>query len=247
MTQLENNIQGRFAIVIPSYNHDHKIRDVIEEALKLKMPVIVVDDGSTDSTLERVSKIEGISVLRHPANQGKGAAIMTGLAEAVKVADWAITIDADGQHNPADSIDLIKAIPDGHRPIVVGVRQGMQKSSAPWTSRFGRRFSNFWVWVSGGPRMNDSQSGFRIYPLPEVMGLDVKAKRYQFEVEVLVKARRRHIEVVEAPVRVIYNESPQRISHFRPIVDFFRNFGTFSLLITQRILFIGTGPQRPKK
>ncbi|SPD76141.1 Glycosyl transferase [uncultured Desulfobacterium sp.] len=247
MDNILSNIKGRFAVVIPAYNHDHKIRDVVEETLKLGMPVIVVDDGSIDSTFERISTIDGILVLRHQTNQGKGAAIMTGFAEAVKVADWAITIDADGQHHPADAIGLIKAIPEGRRPIVVGTRQNMQNTSAPWTSRFGRSFSNFWVWVSGGPLITDSQSGFRIYPLPEVMGLDVRAKRFQFEVEVLVRAKRRHIDVIEAPVSVIYNDGSQRISHFRPFVDFLRNFRTFSLLITQRICSAGTKPQRLKQ
>ena len=239
MTKPEKNIRGRFAIVIPAYNHDHKVKDVVENALKLKMPVIVVDDGSTDSTFDRIRAIEGISILRHLTNQGKGAAIMTGFTRAVKVADWAITLDADGQHHPEDALGLIRAIPERQRPIVVGIRQGMLKTNAPWTSRFGRSFSNFWVWVSGGPRMNDSQSGFRIYPLPEAMGLNVKARRFQYEVEVLVRARRNQIPVIEAPVRVIYNEGSQRTSHFRPFVDFVRNFGTFSRLITQRIFCLG--------
>ncbi|MCP4681906.1 MAG: glycosyltransferase family 2 protein [Desulfobacterales bacterium] len=226
---------GRFAVVIPVYNHEQRIVEVIQETLKLDMPVFVVDDGSTDSTFERINTLNGIRLLRHPVNRGKGAAIMTGFAEAVKVADWAITLDADGQHNPEDAMELIRAIPESQRPIVVGMRKGMLKANAPWTSRFGRGFSNFWVWISGGPRMTDSQSGFRLYPLPEAMALHVKTRRFQFEIEVLVKAKRNRIPVIETPVRIIYPRGSQKISHFRPFVDFFRNFGTFSRLITQRI------------
>ena len=226
----------RFSIVIPVYNHEGKVQEVLKEALELNLPVIVVDDGSTDSTADRINTVEGVRVLRHQINQGKGAAILTGFKEALKISDWAITMDADGQHHPKDAIRLMGAVPEGKRPIVVGIRQGMIKTYVPWTSRFGRRFSNFWVWISGGPRMKDSQSGFRIYPLPECMNLDIKARRFQFEVEVLVKANRNRMPIIEEPIQVTYDEGDQRISHFHPFLDFCRNFGTFSRLITQRIL-----------
>lgn len=221
--------------MIPVYNHGRKIVEVIRQTLNLNMPVIVVDDGSTDSTYDKIKKIEGIRVLRHSVNRGKGAAIMTGFYEAEKIADWAITLDADGQHHPEDAVGLIQSIPEGRRAIVVGMRTGMREAKAPWTSRFGREFSNFWVWVSGGPRMTDSQSGFRIYPIPESGRLGVKARQYQFEVEILVKAKRNGIPVVEAPVHVTYAQGGIKDSHFHPFYDFFRNFATFSRLITQRI------------
>ena len=169
-------------------------------------------------------------------NKGKGAAILTGFAEASKIADWAITIDADGQHNPEDALKMIQSIPENKRPIVVGKREGMVGKDVPWTSRFGRKFSNFWVLLSGGPGMIDSQSGFRIYPLPEAMGLNVIAKRFQFEVEILVKARWKKIPVLEAPVSVNYAPGTERISHFHPFIDFLRNVNTFARLIVQRIL-----------
>ena len=226
----------RFAIVIPVYNNEQSVAEVIQETMKLDMPVFVVDDGSTDSTSAIIGSISGVNILRHHVNRGKGAAIMTGLREAAKVADWAVTLDADGQHYPEDAIALIESIPENERPIVVGTRRGMPEAKAPWTSRFGREFSNFWVWVSGGPRMNDSQSGFRIYPVPESLNLDVKARRFQYEVEALVMARRSKIPIIEAPIRVKYETGSRNISHFHPFFDFFRNFGTFSRLIMQRIL-----------
>jgi hypothetical protein len=106
----------------------------------------------------------------------------------------------------------------------------------PWTSRFGREFSNFWVRMSGGPSVADSQSGFRAYPLPECLHLDVRARRFQFEVEILVKASWSRLPVVEVPVRVSYTPGSHRISHFHPFYDFLRNTGLFSRLITYRIL-----------
>jgi glycosyltransferase involved in cell wall biosynthesis len=227
---------GRFALIIPVYNHEEKVAGVVRKGLQLGWPVIVVDDGSTDSSGERVRAIDGVTVLRHQKNEGKGAAILTGFAAAAPLADWAITIDADGQHDPEDALKLIEAVPAGERPIVIGRREGMRGPHIPWTSRFGRHFSNFWVRLSGGPAVADSQSGMRLYPLPETMNLTVRARRFQFEVEILVRARWQGIPVLEAPVRVTYAPQGSRVSHFRPFVDFLRNASTFSRLIFMRIL-----------
>ncbi len=225
------------AVVIPVYNHEQMAADTVQRSLALALPVWVVDDGSTDRTPERLRAIPGIRVLRHRSNRGKGAALLTGMAAAAAAgADWAITLDADGQHNPLDARRLLAAIPDAGRPIVLGRREGMLGADVPWTSRFGRGFSNFWVRASGGPVVSDSQSGFRAYPLPECLHLGVRARRFQFEVEVLVKARWSGMPVIEVPVGVSYTPGARRISHFHPFYDFLRNTGLFSRLITQRIL-----------
>ena len=224
------------AIIIPVYNHEQRLEEVIHQALKLGLPLLVIDDGSTDKTPDILNRIEGISVIRHPTNLGKGAALLSGFAAAVKKGcDWAITIDGDGQHNPEDAWPLISAVADGRRVIVVGRREGMVGINVPWTSRFGRGFSNFWVWASGGPRITDSQSGFRLYPLPEALHLDIMARRYQFEVEILVRAKRKGIDTIEVPVQVVYQAKGERVSHFQPWLDFRRNSATFSRLIIERI------------
>lgn len=231
------NKKNRFAFIIPVYNHAATAAQVARQALALGYPVFVVDDGSTDETALRLANIKGITLLHHATNEGKGAAILTGLMAASHVADYAITVDADGQHYPEDALKLMEAIPANVRPLVVGAREGMTASLGahiPWTSRFGRKFSNFWVRMSGGPILSDSQSGMRIYPLPESLNLDVQARRFQFEVEVLVKAKRRGISVVEVPVRVVYQVGAARISHFHPFVDFWRNAKTFTRLILTR-------------
>ena len=229
------NKKNRFAFIIPVYNHAATVAQVVKDAQALRFPVFVVDDGSTDNTYDQIKEIAGIQILRHQQNQGKGAAIMTGFAAASAIADWAITIDADGQHYPQDAMRLIKAIPKKTRPIVVGARADMTGVHVPWTSSFGRKFSNFWVRISGGPALLDSQSGMRIYPLPEALNLGTKARRFQFEVEILVQAKRKGVQVIETPVRVNYNPNGERISHFRPFVDFLRNSSTFTRLIFTRI------------
>jgi len=226
------------AIIIPVYNHSKKIAEVVRRALELGLPVFVVNDGSTDETGQRLAAIDGITLCNHRKNLGKGAALRTGFAEARKSGyDYALTIDGDGQHNPADAPALLAvAAQEKNRCLVIGVRRNMDGENVPWTSRFGRGFSNFWVRMSGGPGLRDSQSGFRLYPLPEVLQLDVLARRYQYEVEVLVKAHQQGLAVKEAEIGVIYQQKGERVSHFRPWRDFMRNSATFSRLIFVRIV-----------
>lgn len=109
----------------------------------------------------------------------------------------------------------------------------MERSRVPWTSRWGRRFSNFWVWAACGRWFSDSQSGFRVYPLPETLDLGAKASRFQFEVEILVLAAWRGIPVIEVPVPALY-EPGERVSHFKPWLDFWRNTRTFARLVATR-------------
>ena len=208
---------------------------MVRETLSWGCPVFVVNDGSTDETALALEGLEGITVLTHPENSGKGAAILTGLA-AVSGAHWVVTLDADGQHQPRDAAVLFGSLKPGQRALVVGRRLGMEGAEVPWTSRWGRRFSNFWVWLACGLWIADSQSGFRAYPLPETLKLKTKARRFQFEVEVIAKAAWSGLPVLEAPVRVVYQPPGGRISHFKPGLDFWRNTKTFTRLILQRIL-----------
>jgi glycosyltransferase involved in cell wall biosynthesis len=233
-----------FAIVIPVYNHERNVRQVVLAAVASGAPVVVVDDGSTDGSGEAVANIVGATVVRHHKNLGKGAAILTGLAAVGAPpagARFAVTVDADGQHNPDDARGLLAAIwPDeesGPRvAMVLGARTGMQGRAVPWSSRMGRGFSGFWVWSSGGPALSDSQSGFRVYPVAETLALPTAARRFEFEVEVLVHARRAGIPIVEVPVPVTYQPPGGRVSHFRPWRDFGRNAATFTRLIASRCL-----------
>lgn len=240
----------RIAVIIPVYNHESRVAGVVAAARELPFSIFVVDDGSTDGSYERIQSIPDITILRHRENRGKGAALLTGFtAAASTVAHWAATVDADGQHDPRDVLKLIAALeilPPGskggkvpanfRRPFIVGLREEMAGPEVPWTSRFGRSFSNFWVRLAGGPKILDSQSGMRLYPLPEALDLGVRARRFQFEVEILVRAQWLGHPVLEVPIGVTYQPGVERISHFRPFIDFLRNSSTFSSLIALRIL-----------
>ena len=230
-------LNDKAVVVIPVYNHGTRISDVVHAVSTLAYPLIVVDDGSTDSTPEILAALDkqNLTVISHPQNRGKGAALLSAFRVAEKEYDCAVTIDADGQHKAEDIHKLLMAGTKGQRAIIIGNRQGMDTADVPWTSRLGRKFSNFWVWASGGPLVSDSQSGFRLYPLPEVLSLDVKSRRFQYEVEVLVKAHQQQISIIETAVQVVYQKGAERISHFHPWQDFLRNSATFSRLIFQRI------------
>jgi len=233
-----------FAFVIPVFNHAQNVRRVVEEALLSRAPVFVVDDGSTDETTGILAGIRTARILRHPVNRGKGAAILTGMeaaSEAPVRAHFVVTVDADGQHHPDEARHLLASLlsdepPALRKSLIVGARIGMDKGQVPWSSRVGRGFSGFWVWATGGPSLSDSQSGFRVYPVAETLALPTRARRFEFEVEVLVHAYRAGIPIREAPVSVEYDPPGGRVSHFRPWRDFARNSAAFSRLLAGRFL-----------
>ena len=225
-----------FAFVIPVYNHPQYVAQVIQGTQKYGFPVIVVNDGSTDETAACLEKIPGIHVLSHRINQGKGAAILTGFREAEKIAERAIIIDADGQHDPVDAAALMDLALHNPGAIIIGTRKKMKEQLAPWTSRFGKQLSNFWVFAVSGMWLKDSQSGFRIYPLPECLALSVTTRRFQLEVEILVKAHWRGVPVFEQPISVKYKKEIRWVSHFRPLIDSLRIVATFARLLAQRLL-----------
>ncbi len=223
----------RCAVVIPTYNNATTIEKVIHETKKFASDIIVVNDGSTDQTAEILANINDIHVLEYPdkRNRGKGFALKTGLDYARdNNFRYAITLDSDGQHFPADIpifIDQIEQDPD---TMIIGARN-LNADGMPSKNTFANRFSNFWFFVETGKRLVDTQSGFRLYPLDKMHAMHLFSKRYEFEVEVIVRLAWRFVDVVNVPIHVIYPED--RVSHFRP----FRDFSRISLL--NALLFFG--------
>ncbi len=211
----------RLLAVIPLYNHGATVRSVVEKTLTVHDRVLVVDDGSTDGGAETLAGLP-VTVLRHETNRGKGAAILTAAREARRLGMTHIaTIDADGQHDPADLSGLLAVIEETPLAVVVGKRD-FDTANVPGGSRFGRGFSNFWLRLQTGKSLGDTQSGFRIYPLRVLEGLRLGEVHYSFEVEVLVKAAWAGVPLREAPISVHYPPGDERISHFRGFMDNFR-------------------------
>lgn len=206
------------AIVIPLYNHGDSVRQVVQDALALGLPVIVVDDGSTDGGTKHLHDLP-ITCLRHAQNRGKGAAIRSGAAEARRQnASHIITLDADSQHKPEDIRLFLPHIQQQPHAIIVGARD-FSVAHVPASSRFGRAFSGFWMRVQTGLGVSDMQSGFRCYPLEIFDCLSLSEKHYSFEVEVLVKAAWAGFAIVEVPISVYYPPPHLRRSHFLSIRD----------------------------
>ena len=157
-------------VVVAVYNHAGTVGAVVRGALEHASTVIVCDDGSDDGSAD-AAQAAGATVLRHPRNLGKGAALRLLLATAKERGfRYAISMDADGQHLPSDLPILSEATLEHPGALVVGTRS-LVAAGAPPSSEFGRKFSNFWVWFESGVRVPDSQSGFRAYPLPETVEL----------------------------------------------------------------------------
>ena len=203
--------------VIPSYNNGGTVVEVVRGVLRQGLSVIVVDDGSTDGTADALKDLP-VHVLRHTRNRGKGRALKTGLEEARRQGyRFALTLDADGQHDPGDIPALVAAA--GERTLVIGSRN-LTAEGMPSGNTFANRFSNFWFTVQTGRKLPDTQTGFRVYPLKDLPSLRLLTARYEAELTLLVFSAWKGLKLVPVPVRVYYPED--RVSHFRPFADFFR-------------------------
>ena len=207
------------AYLIPAYQASTRLKQVLTElrAHDREGALLVVDDGSTDGTGD-VARAEGIDVVTHAQNRGKGVALRTGFAWlAERGFETAVTVDADGQHRAEDAVMLAKhPAPPG--ALVLGVRN-LTRDGAPSSSQFSNGFSNWWVSRFAGRTLSDTQCGLRRYPLQATLALASDARGYGFESDLIVRAARSGMPIVEVPVQVIYPPKSQRLSHFHVVTD----------------------------
>lgn len=209
-------------VIIPTYNNATTLGGVIADVLEYCSDVIVVNDGSTDNTLEVLKDYPQIDLVTYPKNRGKGHALRTAFKHAhSKGFQYGVTIDSDGQHYAKDLPTFLNLIESHPNAIVIGTRD-LNQENMDGKSNFANRFSNFWFKVETGLDMPDTQSGYRLYPLHSLHNIRFFTRKYEFEIEVIVRAAWRDVEVIPAAIDVFYPEKEERVSHFRPFKDFFR-------------------------
>jgi glycosyltransferase involved in cell wall biosynthesis len=209
-------------VIVPTYNNCNTLADVVNGVLQYTSNVIVVNDGSTDQTSSVLEQFKNIKIISYSQNQGKGIALREGFKSAIEQGyQYAITIDSDGQHNPDDIPLFVEKVDFEGEALIIGVRN-MDQETVPGKSNFGRKFSNFWFKVETGITHDDTQSGFRLYPLKPIEKIKLFTSKFELEIELIVHLAWKGIEVKSVPVSVKYFPKEQRVSHFRPMVDFTR-------------------------
>ncbi len=220
-------------VLIPTYNNAGTIAKVIADVKEYSTDIIVVNDGSTDDTKNILASIENIKVIDYPNNKGKGYALKLGLQKAYEWGyRYAITIDSDGQHYADDIPTFLDKIEEKPDSLLIGARN-LAADNMPSRNTFANKFSNFWYKVETGKTLSDTQSGYRLYPLEKLQNIHFITRRYEFEVEIIVRAAWRGVNVENIPIKVYYPPVEERVSHFRPLQDFTR----ISILNTVLVLY----------
>jgi glycosyltransferase involved in cell wall biosynthesis len=236
LSQNEPSNQKNICVIVPTYNNHKTLKRVLDSVLLYTTNIIVINDGSTDETLGILENYPQITQIQYAKNRGKGMALRKGFEKSIQLGyDYAITIDSDGQHFASDIPLFISEIPNDSPILLIGSRNMMQ-DDVPKKSSFGNKFSNFWFWFETGNRLEDTQSGFRLYPLKHIP-TNYFTTKFEFEIEVIVRSAWKGIPVKNIPIQVLYDPE-ERVSHFRPFQDFARISILNTVLVFISILYI---------
>jgi len=201
--------------VIPCLNEEKFIGDVAAGALKHVDKVLVIDDGSTDATAT-VAKKAGAGVIRHEKRMGAGAATRTGFEAAIKMgADIVVTLDGDGQHDADEIPNVIKPLLDRAADLAIGSRFIKPSTNMPAYRNWGIDIIT-WLYNTGSKsKITDSQSCFRTHSRKLLESMKITRADFGFSIEVLVKARKKGLKIVEVPASCLYHAQG---SSMNPIV-----------------------------
>ncbi|SEN66376.1 Glycosyltransferase involved in cell wall bisynthesis [Flavobacterium sp. CF108] len=225
-----------FCVIVPTYNNHKTLKKVLDSILDFTQNIIIVNDGSTDETNEILKQYLQFTQIHHPKNLGKGRALRNGFRKAIEMNfEYAITIDSDGQHFASDIPGFISAIQNEPNSLLIGSRN-MTQENVPKKSSFGNKFSNFWFKFETGIELQDTQSGFRLYPL-KLIPKRFYTNKFEFEIEVIVRSAWKGIVVKNIPIQVLYDPA-ERVSHFRPFRDFTRISILNTVLVANALLYI---------
>lgn len=220
--------RANVAALIPCYFEEKHIREVAVRAHAQLDTVLVVDDGSTDGT-EREARAAGVEVIRHPVNQGKGAAIKTGLRDLTARAgiEYALILDGDGQHLPEEIPNFLAAANSTRAPMLVGTRMS-DTSRMPFVRRMTNRFMSWQISRACGQVVPDSQCGFRMVhrDLAPAM-VAIATTKFDYETEMLVVASRRGLPIAAVPISTIYGDEVSKIHPIRDTLRFFEMMARF--------------------
>jgi len=227
-------------VVIPAYNEAETVRDVAMRVRQQCANVVVVDDGSTDSTFRAVAGLD-VTVLRNEENCGKAGSLSRGFEHALAHgAIGVITLDADGQHAPEEIPSFVKQSLDDPNAFLIGARRRDQRRASFWRY-MANRIADFWIgWAAGQP-IEDSQSGFRLYPAQLLRDVTLNHDQkhgFVFESEILIEAVRRGWACQNVSISVRFRAGP-RPSHFRPVLDIARITRMVGWKILSKGMYLG--------
>ncbi|MCX6816741.1 MAG: glycosyltransferase family 2 protein [Candidatus Beckwithbacteria bacterium] len=202
----------KLLIILPALNEAKVLDQVLREVKKtvvafpLESEICVVNDGSTDKTAP-VAKTAGVTVLTHVINRGLGASLATGLNYAEKInADFAITMDSDGQHDPADLIKLLNPLLNHQADVVIGSRLLSQIGKMPFLRKINNQAFNLLTKVFFGVSTTDSLSGFRGFNKKAIQLIELKTERMEVSNEFFREIKYHQLKFTEVPIKVIYTD-----------------------------------------
>ncbi|MGQ9722781.1 MAG: glycosyltransferase family 2 protein [Candidatus Jordarchaeum sp.] len=204
--------------VSPAYNEEKTVFKIVKGALKYTNGVIVVDDGSTDSTHKEAEKA-GATVIRHNKNRGKGVALKTGFKSALEMdAETVIVLDADGQHNPEEIPKLLKTMNYKNSDIIIGSRFLGDIKGMPRIRILSNTLTTMVLRLFFGLPITDSQSGFRAYKRRVLEKVEFSAPRFSAETEILIDAKRKGFKILETRVQTVYGEEKSKMRNFEDTI-----------------------------
>jgi len=237
--ELQNRLNEiRSCVIIPTYNNASSIVAVISSVLEYTSKVIVVNDGSDDGTLSLLQSIKDIELISYDTNKGKGFALQQGFELARKLGyTHSVSIDADGQHYASDLHLFFESFQENPNALLIGVRT-LCGTNIPTKSNFANNFSNFWFRFISNQTLSDTQCGYRGYPLKIINGINFFSSKYEFELEILVRLAWKQVKIIPLPVNVYYPKPEDRVTHFRPFLDFLRITILNTLFVFIAILYV---------
>ncbi|MGQ9608997.1 MAG: glycosyltransferase family 2 protein [bacterium] len=205
-------------ILLPGYNEEKMIGQIVSKARKVINDVIVIDDGSTDDTYQ-IAKSAGAIVIRHEVNKGKGAALKTGFQYALEHNYQAvITMDSDGQHDVNDIPNFLNALSEKKTGIIIGSRM-KDISTMPAIRKVTNKLTSYISSLLMRQKVDDSQSGFRLITSDVLRSIKLESDRYDMESEILIKASRAGFQIISVPIKTIYGQEKSKIN---PLIDTYR-------------------------